>query len=361
MSYLVSQPWWAYATGGAIIVLLLLLLMWLLWSWLRRRRACAQAAAAAAQAAARERERLRAEAAAEEQARRLADRQKKVGDILQADPSLVKCMFKQAGLEHRPLHDVSTSAADVAAIAARLSDDQVASLWLAARQKDIEFALKREQERVPSLYPTSDIEPEVMDDLAQLTAVIPEQFMMDDDAFYSSLATQQLNVLQPYETKDRRRRLYVLLDVSGSMADLMADNRPRHVWARGVTVSLLLKAVADEAEYFLRTFDGECHDLIEVTDPRQAEAAIEAVLKLGFAGGGTDISGAISRAVRDIRACKSEVEASDLLLVSDGADDKIDVAAIKKMLGDGINLHLALIGAESASLRQIAKSCRVFR
>lgn len=350
----------------ALGLLLLLLLLWLLSRLFRRRSADAGGGGggghgeSAEERAAREaqaRERAAAERAAAEAAERRAV--EKVKEVLGADRQIAERMLKAAGEKHGPLQDVSASADDALRIARTLGPQSVETFWLAATQKDVTFDLQRATETVPSHWPTGDVRPEGMNDWSQLPQVLPEQLIMSDEQFYPALADRSLMVLQPYERKEQRKRLYILLDVSQSMEEPMANGMPRHVWARGVTVNLLLEAVRGDAEYFLRAFDGNSHELHEAHTPEEAEKLIDHILRRGFSGNGTNIMNAVRTAAKDIRSRGTEIERSELLLISDGEDKSMDdEAAVRKVLGDDVRLHVVLIGKDSAALKRVAASYR---
>ncbi|HSD12501.1 MAG TPA: hypothetical protein VLC10_02990 [Patescibacteria group bacterium] len=353
------------------IILLLLLLLLLLSRLFRRMRNGGGGAGGGGggssespgERAARE-ARARAQAEAARAAREAAERSAagKVQEVMAADPRLVERMLGKAGEQHGPLRDVSLSAEDALRIARTLGPQGVETFWLAASQKDVSFDLRRESSLERSHYPTGDISPEPMGDFAQLPAVLPEQLIMPDEQFYPALADQSLTVLQSYERKDARKRLYILLDVSGSMEDPMENGMPRHVWARGVTVNLLLEAVRGDAEYLFRPFDGQSHERREAATPEQAEKLIDHILSRGFSGNGTNLMNAVRTAAKDIRSLGNEVERSELLLITDGQDQSMDdEAAVRKVLGDDIRLHVVLIGTESPALKRVASTYRSLR
>lgn len=311
-----------------------------------------------------ERERQRAE----EAARREAERRRRedvlvenVREIMRIEPELAGSIQRRTGLAHGVLRDVSSSREAALKIAQQLGREMLRIMWLAAKQTDIDIDLGVRTEREPVHHPTDDIEPENMRELSQMHGILPEQLLMDDDMFYDQLARDQLMVMQPYEEQKRRKRLYILLDVSGSMDGDMSDGHKRHVWARGVTVNLLMKAIKGEAEYLLRAFDGSTYTLHEATTRDEAEKLVDHILDQGFSGQSTDIFGAFRRAVEDIRARRgSAVETSEILIITDGQDGSMDdTARVREMLGGDIRLHVCLIGAESDPLREVAESYRV--
>lgn len=282
-----------------------------------------------------------------------------VRQVMEAgDEILVRQLLRRAGQAQLDPKDVSSTGPEVRKIAESLQLDALEAFRLAATQTDFEIDLERKVERRPALSTTDDIDPEAMTDLAQMHAVLPEQMMMEDDAFYAAMAEQRLTVLQPYEEIATKKRLYLLLDVSGSMeTGKMRDGLARHVWARGVAVNLLLKALRGEAEYVCRAFDGQAHAPIEARTEAEAIALMDHLLDRGFGGGGTDIMRALRAAVADIRS-RGEAFETDILLISDG-ESELDARGIEALLGSDIRLHVMQIGgAANPTLRSVAATCR---
>lgn len=310
-------------------------------------------------------ERERQEQAKQEQVRRAQRqlREKKIGEILAAgDSRITKRLLKQAGIGSPPAHSAAQDQNLIKQIAKQLSEIDIEVLHIAATQKDINFNLQKNAVRVASHYPTGNIEPERMNDFNQLPAVLPEQLLLDDQTYYDNLAAGELMVLQSYETTVDQKLLYILLDASGSMDYAMENGFPRHVWARGVTVNLLLKAVDGEAKYFFRPFTDNPLGLCKALTKSEAENLMNVILNTKFNQGGTCIFAAFAQAINDIRTLGGEISKAEILVITDGEDKSMDDAdKIKKLMGDDIRLHVAMIGLESESLKRVAASYRVFK
>lgn len=296
----------------------------------------------------------------EEEERRLYEaKERQVRKILDSDPRIAERFKRLAGKAHRDLQKMSD--ADLVRELARTIPDEVMQLFqIAQAQQEVKLNLQRKEERIPVEYPTSDIEPTNINSLDQLSGVIPEQMALDDDEFYLRLANNDLLVLESFETQLEKKRLYILLDVSGSMAEQMRNGLPKHIMARGIVFNLCLKAADGEAEIFLRPFDGAIHDLRKALNPEEAERMIDFILGTGFSGGGTYIFGGFSQAVSDIRQADSEVSQSEILLITDGEDSSMNnVQYIKEMMGKDIRLHSLLMGNDSPALREASTTYRI--
>jgi uncharacterized protein with von Willebrand factor type A (vWA) domain len=199
-----------------------------------------------------------------------------------------------------------------------------------------------------------------MTDYDQMLNILPEQLMYDDEHYYAALAQGELITLQSYEHHADQKLLYILLDVSRSMTQSMQNGSSRHVWARGVTMNLLLKATQGEAKYFLRPFDGKPHSMEFATTPQETDRLIDLIYNMAFSGGGTNIYAAFSQAVDDIKTKGGEISQAEILLITDGDDKSMDdIAAVQNLMGEDIRLHAILIGRESESLKQVSHSYRI--
>jgi uncharacterized protein with von Willebrand factor type A (vWA) domain len=309
-----------------------------------------------------ERERAEQERQAAEQAAERARRAREdeIQKLLNANPDLVPHMLQRAGLGHKAHPRTVVDSQLVKEVAERLPELELEVFRLAAAQDHLKFDLQTSRELVAVNYPTSNIEVEPMSSYDQLSELLPEQLLMTNDQFYHALAEQHLLILQHYEQIVKQKLLYMLLDVSGSMERPMANGMPRHVWARGVTLNLLRKALHGEAQYYMRMFDGGTYDLYQSLNADEAARLIDLVLNLSFRGEGTNIFGALQRACTDIRE-RSTVQEAELLLITDGEDGvKYSVEKVKELLGDDIRLHIAFIGTQSEVLQQAAHSCHKF-
>lgn len=284
----------------------------------------------------------------------------RVKEILSGDPRVAQRLLQQAGLDHRDPQDVSRDRAAVEEIARTIPDWMIETLRLASSQEELHFDLQRQSVRQPVNYPTADMEPEPMGSIDQLPSTLPEYQLESEDQYYGRLAQQDMLVQQSYEENVNQKLLYILLDVSGSMDTPMVNGLPRHVWARGVTVNLLLKAVDGQAKYFLRTFDSRPHDLSQATTPAEADHLVDFILNSAFSGGGTNIEVAITTAINDIRTKGGDISQSEVLLISDG-ESPMDVDEIQRRLGSDIRLHIVLLGNADSALRRIAASFRTLQ
>lgn len=223
-------------------------------------------------------------------------------------------------------------------------------LSVAANQQDIRFDLATDRVLQVVPYPTGRMNYVQLDDVSQLPDVSPDQMVVDDGLFYQNFVTRQIIRPEYYEEMETFKRLYILLDVSGSMflkgGSLMPDGHVRDTWARGVVVSLLVDAVNGNAEYLFRTFSTEVSPLSSARTPGEAEGLLTKIVRDGSGGGGTAIGKAVTAAVSDIRRLQSsDSRINHILLITDGDDQAgLTRGELSASLGSDVQLHVVLIG-----------------
>ncbi|MFA6208694.1 MAG: vWA domain-containing protein [Candidatus Obscuribacterales bacterium] len=280
--------------------------------------------------------------------------------ILQSDPILREYLQKKAKLNERQKERDDEA---VEQIVKDVPAHVLQVLSVAGTQKQIEIDLDTVVLKEKTLFPTRDIEPVPMSSMEQVSDILPEQMMMDDDQFYNALAHDELLVLQPYERVVEKKTLHISLDLSQSMTEKMADSKARHNWSRGMTISLLLKAINGEATYLLRGFASGPYELQRVADASEAAGLIDELLETAANGQSTDIYGALRQAVVDVRAAKNDSDVADILIITDGLDNggNVSAATLKQLFGSDIRLHVASIGETSSVLQSVATSYQVFK
>jgi hypothetical protein len=355
------MEWWQWLILAALILLLLLLLL-LLALWAKKRiEEMLYGGSDEADGYGDGEDGEEDEYGFRESAERAREtRESRAKQILESgDKDVINLMLNQAGLGQETLKDRSHEADLVRKIAERLDNVDLAVLSTAANQNDIEIDLKESSERIPVDYPTSDMEPTAMTDLDQLREAGYEDIV--GDSFFEDAALGDLQVMQSYETVVTQKLLYILMDVSGSMQEQMRSGKPRHIWSRAIGVSLMLDALRGNAKYFLRFFDGRPLDLIQVTTPEESKRATSIILNTGLTMGGTDIPRALAQAANDINNNAGDIAKSEVLLITDGEDDKMTASDLRRLLGANIRLHVLIIGSRSPVLKEVATTYKEYQ
>jgi len=177
------------------------------------------------------------------------------------------------------------------------------------------------------------------------------QLALPDDLFYADLANGRLLLYQK-ELPATRGPIYVLLDKSGSMVGSKID------WARAVTVALFKKAVDEGRTFVVRFFDSIPYSMMMVKGSSKPNDVLRVLSYLARvrAGGGTDITRAISAAVEDIGKLKlgGRERLSDVVLITDG-EDRLSPEVLQRMLkAANARLHSVMIQGHNTFLQQVS-------
>ncbi|WP_292320702.1 VWA domain-containing protein [Caldisphaera sp.] len=169
--------------------------------------------------------------------------------------------------------------------------------------------------------------------------------------FYAEFANDRL-LLYEKNLPSNKGPIYVLLDKSGSMVGSKID------WARAVAVALFKKAMDEGRNFFVRFFDSVPYQPMNVKSNAKASDILNVLSYLARikAGGGTDITRAISSAVDDMDKTKtsSKDKPSDIVLITDG-EDRLSPEIINKLLKkSNSRLHSVMIQGHNAFLQQIS-------
>jgi len=179
----------------------------------------------------------------------------------------------------------------------------------------------------------------------------PSRLALPDDIFLVELANSRLLLYQKKTYMDYGD-VYVLLDKSGSMSGDKIN------WARAVALALLAKARAGRRRFRLRFFDSIVYELIEVRKRAKTRYLAEALRKIATvkASGGTNITGALARAVEDSDKGRGRV---DIVLITDG-EDKLSLHIVRSILArPSVRLHTVMIRGENKTLEEVSDTYMV--
>ena len=163
-----------------------------------------------------------------------------------------------------------------------------------------------------------------------LYRIISQEAIIREKGFYSS----------------KKQLLYILLDVSGSMAD---EDGVRIQRAGGVILNRLAAVMREEAELYITPFDTHTHPERKISTAEQAMDAMEFIHHNHYSGGGTDIPMAIRHAIArvNILDAQHDLVKPDILIITDGGSHSGGLPSTKKLLDDKIKIHAFLVGDES--------------
>lgn len=192
----------------------------------------------------------------------------------------------------------------------------------------------------PSEVPADSLDVAQMSDLRQLPGIMSGQWLEEEinpDRFLEKAVTGQLlrrqwlrktrTPVTSYETieetilvekpappEDEKRHAYVLLDVSGSMAEY-----GKEIAAKGLTLAFLRRGFLERSQLYVRPFTDILYDLKRGKTDEEFKKMTLSILHEEVADGGTNIQYALERAVKDITE-GGEFAHADILLITDGED-----------------------------------------
>ncbi len=213
-------------------------------------------------------------------------------------------------------------------------------------------------ERIEAKLPTDEMKIGMIRSIADLSHILPTQWMMEDicpDVFYAKLAQRDLLMPEWYqpsrdcqdgcgevpecELVDRQvssrswqQHAYLLLDTSRTMR----DRDRRGTVARGLALAFLRQGYVQRARLNLRPFTVEVGELSSGVTSDDFHAIVRRVIDLPNSGQ-TRIQNALERAVRDIRDA-GPCRRADIMLITDG------ISWLAKSPLDGEVLHTFLVG-----------------
>ena len=294
----------------------------------------------------------------ERQAKLNAAKAEQINKILSGDEDVAELFTNRYSPQDSPA-GLMANQERVLRIAAQIPDYELQVFNLASKQDWLEFNLEAKTELSQTLYPADKIEIEPIQDFSELEFVLPEQFLTEEDEFYRQIASNEMLVVKFFESIVRAKLLYILLDVSGSMQEQLQSGSPKHVWARGVVINLLVNAQREGGKFFFREFASDPYGLIVVENPSEMKSLANRLLQQTFDGGGTNIRSAVQTAVNDIRTKGGDLAESELLVITDGQDE-MDESWLRSLLKDDINLHYVALGNDTHSasilLQKVAKT-----
>lgn len=275
--------------------------------------------------------------------------------ILASDPAIARIALQKSGMDGARPDQILENWEELLRAVRLIPELVFQVLHIAATQTDVNVECGQLREKIPSLFPSSELEIGMYRDPSQIGNILLEDLMLDDESFFARLATGEIRTIDYYERLMRHRVMYLLVDVSGSMKETITDRPyPRHIWARGVAIKQLIKALNGEASYFLRYFTDSPGRLWPAKNRVEAQAIIDNLFEVDFSEGGTNIQLALQTAAHDIKEYEKDCAQAEILLLSDG-ESSLDVKKLEEEFCGKVRLHTVLIGnTDSASLREIS-------
>lgn len=169
--------------------------------------------------------------------------------------------------------------------------------------------------------------------VSDVTKLQASQHGLPKEVFDAKLEKRELVKRQDMTQKDKKKLLYLILDVSGSMSGWLGDQNPNKILTRGalaatLMISLVSHVEADGGIVFLRFFADSASNLITARTKEEFERLSYLIANSSFRGGGTDILNTLGHAVKDIQRAKDEIHDAEILAVTD-CEDTFDVNSVR--------------------------------
>ena len=173
-----------------------------------------------------------------------------------------------------------------------------------------------------SNIPGDRISIEKMNSSADIMKVLPSQEGLPQDLFHYKFSKNDLVIRQWNNKTDRKQVMYMVIDSSTSMQEVVKGNATKASWATAVALAYLNRVTDSGDRFYVRFYAGNPHIMIKATNRKEAQKAIHILLRCDFDGCSTNTVRALDVSLGDILDRDSEVKEKDcqMLLITDGED-----------------------------------------
>ncbi|MEM1675887.1 MAG: hypothetical protein QXX35_03490 [Desulfurococcaceae archaeon] len=178
--------------------------------------------------------------------------------------------------------------------------------------------------------------------------IVPSNLLLPNELFYIKYLNNKLLLYQKAVTEGKGS-LYVLVDKSGSMDGV------KITWAKAVALSLYMRAIRENRDFYFRFFDSIPYSLCKVERRRRVKQALRLIEYIASVkgSGGTDITRSIVTACSDIRS--SNVSGvNDIVLITDGVDRIAEQVVRYNLKKANARLITVMIMGDNESLRKVS-------
>lgn len=218
-------------------------------------------------------------------------------------------------------------------------------------------------------YPDDGLDVDRIKKTEDIKRILPSQFALDDVLFLKKLISRELLKKKYMQRQEKRQILYMLVDSSGSMSSHVKGNLTKIDVCKAVAIALMKKMISNEDLFYFRWFTDRVDTLHIIETKEQAKKFLIELVFGRAADGGTAIQNAIEVAVKDVRKkLHKGMDLADILLVSDGDDNAVNVEYCNKIL-EGIDMHTIMItdrvynkhDEQTSNLIQMSKNLLITR
>jgi hypothetical protein len=169
-----------------------------------------------------------------------------------------------------------------------------------------------------------------------LSTLVPSQHGLPSEIFDAKQDQTKLVKARNIKREEKKKLLYLLIDVSGSMSGYLGGDAKNGLYTRNCLSSLFSIACAervrdDKGVLFSRFFAGCPTNLTTSETPAEFEHHIKLLSLPSCTSASTNIAECICYACNDIATMKGQICSSEILLITD-CEDHIDEAEIRNLI-----------------------------
>ena len=286
--------------------------------------------------------------------------------VTKASGQLVKALVADASYSHdTPYFDTSFTGDHMMKELERIVDALTAKdlvVFNLARTFDSAIEKNKQGKVKSSFTPSSQIEPEKMRSMADITRLTPTGMALPKLLQAYKLGTKQHMIVSHRQPQTKKQLMYVLVDSSQSMTAKVAPNRYAFITkgdvATALTLAVIKKVLEEKSMMYYRFFAGAPDILHKAKTVEDFTHLSRQIALCNYNGGSTRIDSALKAAFEDIQTGKDEILKAEVLLISDAEDDlsKEETSLRTGKKGTKLNtLEILNVGAAGGSAQNALK------
>ena len=182
-----------------------------------------------------------------------------------------------------------------------------------------------------------------MEEYSQVTKTRKSSMMLEN--FDEKLAKKELVVKEKVKPETKKQIIYVLLDDSGSMGNVV-----KQTYVRAVLMSYLESVVDGKSEIIFSLYESQKYHHRKVTNLKEAQNLFKDISLRRPNGGGTHIERVLQETIDEICNLPDHHD-PEIMIVCDGDDyvnpDKLDYK--------GVSINCILLGTDNKNLKKVSE------
>tara|TARA_R110000772_G_scaffold57842_4_gene130925 strand:- start:1678 stop:3090 length:1413 start_codon:yes stop_codon:yes gene_type:complete len=184
-----------------------------------------------------------------------------------------------------------------------------------------------------------------METVDEVTKVRKSSMMLEN--FDDKLIKKELNIRTKVKPKNKKQILYMLLDDSGSMANLA-----KQTYVRAVLLNRLESVIDGKSELKFALYESQRYEFSEVKTKLEAQNLFRKISLRRPSGGGTYIGSILQETINEIHSdTTTGYHDPEIMIVCDG-DDHVNP---KNLDYKDVRINVVLLGTTNKGLEKVAK------